>query len=88
MRRLMGASLKNWKTIRVNYSSKKLTTRLKNALLKDNSWKSFISCNLPSTGKMHGLDKTHKINNAVTVITSDCNTAVEKLSTFLEKILC
>ena len=36
---------------------------------------------------MYGLVKTHKANNPVRIITSGCNTAVENLSIFVEKIL-
>ena len=51
----------------------------------DNSWKSFVSCDSPSAGKMYGL--THKVDNPVRIITSGCNTAVENLSIFVEKVL-
>ena len=53
----------------------------------DNSWNSFISCDSPSACKMYGLIKTHKVENHVRLITSGCNTAVENLSIFVEKIL-
>ena len=53
----------------------------------DNSWKSFVSCDSPSAGKMYGLIKTHKVDNPVRIITSGCNTAVENLSIFVEKVL-
>ena len=53
----------------------------------DNSWKSFVSCDSPSAGKMYGLIKTHKFDNPVRIITSGCNTAVENLSIFVEKVL-
>ena len=36
---------------------------------------------------MYGLVKTHKANNPVRIITSGCNTAVENLSIFVEKVL-
>ena len=36
---------------------------------------------------MYGLAKTHKANNPVRIITSGCNTAVENLSIFVEKVL-
>ena len=54
----------------------------------DNSWKHFISCDLPIAGKMNGLVKTHKTNHLIRIITSGCNTAVENLSIFVEKVLC
>ena len=53
----------------------------------DNSWKDFISCDSPSAGKMYDLVKTHKVNNPVRIITSGCNTDVENLSIFVEKVL-
>ena len=52
----------------------------------DNSWKDFISCDSPSASKMYVLLKT-KANNPVRIITSGCNTTVENLSIFLEKVL-
>ena len=36
---------------------------------------------------MYGLVKTHKTNNPVRIITSGCNTAVDNLSIFVEKVL-
>ena len=36
---------------------------------------------------MYGMVKTHKANNPVCVITSGCNTVVEKLSILVEKTL-
>ena len=36
---------------------------------------------------MYGLIKTHKADNPVRIITSGCNTAVENLSIFVEKVL-
>ena len=36
---------------------------------------------------MYGMVKTHKADNPVRVITSGCNTVVEKLSIFVEKTL-
>ena len=36
---------------------------------------------------MYGLVKTHKANNPVRIITNGCNTAVENLSIFVEKVL-
>ena len=38
-------------------------------------------------GKMHGNVKNHKIDNPTRVITSDCNTAIENLSIFVENVL-
>ena len=37
--------------------------------------------------KMYVMVKTHKIENPVRVVTSDCNTAVENLFIIVEKIL-
>ena len=53
----------------------------------DNSWKSLISCDSTSVDKIYGLIKTHKVDNPVRIITSGCNTAVENLSIFVEKVL-
>ena len=36
---------------------------------------------------MYGLIKTHKFDNPVRIITSGCNTAVENLTIFVEKVL-
>ena len=36
---------------------------------------------------MYGLVKTHKVDNPVRVITSGCNTVVEKLSILVQKSL-
>ena len=36
---------------------------------------------------MYGLVQTHKNNYPVRIITSGCNTAVENLSIFIEKVL-
>ena len=38
-------------------------------------------------GKMYGKIKTHKTDNPIRVITSGCNTSVEHLSIFVEKVL-
>ena len=69
-----------------DYPSKLFQQKINNWIEKwyakkviDNSWKDFISCDSPSAGKMHGLVKTHKA--------SGCNTAVENLSIFVEKVL-
>ena len=40
------------------------------------------------THKANNPVKTHKANNPVRSITSGCNTAVENLSIFVEKVLC
>ena len=48
-------------------------------------WNKFITPNNPSAGKMYGMVKTHKNDNPVCAITSDCNTAVQKLSILVEK---
>ena len=36
---------------------------------------------------MYGLIKTHKNDNPARIITSGCNTAIETLSIFVEKVL-
>ena len=36
---------------------------------------------------MYGMMKTHKVDNLVSVITSVCNTVVEKLARLVEKTL-
>ena len=38
-------------------------------------------------GKMDGMVKSHKTDNPVQVIANGCNTVVENLSIFVEKIL-
>ena len=50
-------------------------------------WKKFIKPNNSSAGKMYGMVKTHKNDDPVRVITSGCNTAIEKLSILVEKTL-
>ena len=50
-------------------------------------WKKFITPNNSSAGKMYGMVKTHKNDNPARVITSGCNTAIEKLSILVEKTL-
>ena len=50
-------------------------------------WKEFIRPDKCNAGKMYGMVKTHKTDNPVRVITSGCNTAVEKLSILVEKTL-
>ena len=50
-------------------------------------WKKFITPNNSSAGKMYGMVKTHKNDNPARVITSGCNTAIEKLSILVEKSL-
>ena len=47
-------------------------------------WKKFITVKDSTPGKMYGNVKTHKIGNPTRVITSDCNTAIENLSIFVE----
>ena len=44
-------------------------------------------CDSNSAGKMYDLVQTHKNNYPVRIITSGCNTAVENLSIFIEKVL-
>ena len=48
----------------------------------------FTWCDSPSARKIYGLVNTHKANNPVRIIASDCNTAVENLSIFVGKFLC
>ena len=36
---------------------------------------------------MYRLEKTHKVNNSVRVITSSCNTAIKNLSIYIEHVL-
>ena len=50
-------------------------------------WKEFIRPDNCNAGKMYGMVKTHKADNPVRVITSGCNTVVEKLSILVEKTL-
>ena len=50
-------------------------------------WKKVITPNNPSAGKMYGTVRTHKNDNPVRVITSGCNTTVEKLFILVEKTL-
>ena len=52
-----------------------------------NEWKEFIRPDNFNAGKMYGMVKTHKADNPVRVITSGCNTVVEKLSILVEKTL-
>ena len=53
----------------------------------DDKWKSYIQIECSTSGKMYGLVKTHKNNNPARIITSGCNTAIEPLSIFVEKVL-
>ena len=53
----------------------------------DKKWTNYIKCNYCKPGTIYGLIKTHKENNPVRVITSWCDTAIEYLSTFVEKHL-
>ena len=53
----------------------------------DQKWKFYIQTECSTSGKMYGLIKTHKNNNPARIITSDCNTAIESLSIFVEKVL-
>ena len=43
-------------------------------------------CDSLSPSKMYSLVRTHKVNNLVRIITNGCNTAVENLSIFVEKV--
>ena len=53
----------------------------------DQKWKSYIQTECSISGKMYGLIKTHKNDNPARIITSACNTAIESLSIFVEKVL-
>ena len=53
----------------------------------DEKWKSYIQTEYSTSGRMYGLIKTHKNNNPARIIMSGCNTAVESLSIFVEKVL-
>ena len=50
-----------------------------------NEWKEFIRPDNCNAGKMYGVVKTHKADNPVRVVTSGCNTVIEKLSILVEK---
>ena len=50
-------------------------------------WKKFITSKNSGVKKMYGMVKTHKKDNPVHMISSGCNTAVEKLSILVEKTL-
>ena len=53
----------------------------------DEKCKSYIQTECSTSGKMYGMIKTHKNNNPARIITSGCNTAIESLSIFVEKVL-
>ena len=53
----------------------------------DEKCKSYIQTECSTSGKMYGMIKTHKNNNPARIITSGCNTAIESLSIFAEKVL-
>ena len=55
-------------------------------IVLDEKWKSYIQIECSTSGKMYGLIKTHKNDNPARIITSGCNTAVESLSIFVEKV--
>ena len=72
--------------------SAKFKQRVNNWLEKwsdkvNNEWKQFIKPDNCNAVKMYGMVKTHKTDNPVRLITSGCNTAVEKLSILVEKTL-
>ena len=74
--------------------SKKFGIEINNWVLKwhrknvlDDKWKSYITPHNSRPGKMYDNIKTHKADNPARVITSGCNTAVEYLSIFFEKVL-
>ena len=75
--------------------SKKFDIQINNWVLKwhnkkvlNDKWKSYITFHNSRPGKMYGNIKTHKTDNpARVIITSECNTPVEHLSFFAEKVL-
>ena len=50
------------------------------------SWHEFIVSNDAQPGKNSTLYKTHKDGNPIRLSTTGCNTAIENLSRFIEKI--
>ena len=50
-------------------------------------WANYIKSNYCKSGTMYGLIKTQKENNSIRVFTSECSTAIEYLSIFVEKYL-
>ena len=52
----------------------------------DKKWANYVKSNYCKPGTMYGLIKTHKQNNPVRVITNECGTAIEYLSTSLRNI--
>ena len=58
----------------------------KNKVL-DKSWSKFIKPSVVAPGKIYGLIETHKVDNAVRVITSGCGRVAENLSIYVEKYL-
>ena len=74
--------------------SKKFDIQINNWVLKwhnkkvlNDKWRSYITSRNSRPGKMYGNIKTHKTDNPARVITSGCNTPVEHLSIFVEKLL-
>ena len=74
--------------------SKKWDIQINNWVLKwhskkvlNDKWKSYITSYNSRPGKMYGNIKTHKTDNPSRVSTSGCNTPVEHLSIFVEKVL-
>ena len=74
--------------------SKMFGIQINNRVLKwhnkkvlNDKWKSYIISHNPRPGKMYGNIKTHKTDNPARVVTSGCNTPVEHLSVFVEKVL-
>ena len=71
-------------------ASPKFKEKLNNWLEKwsDNipdEWKEFIRPDNCNNGEMYSMVKTYKTDKPVRVITSDCNTVIEKLSISVEK---
>ena len=58
-----------------------------NKKVLNDKWKSYITSHNSRPGKMYGNMKIHKTDNPARVITSGCNTPVEYLSIFVEKVL-
>ena len=74
--------------------SKKFDIKINNWVLKwhnkkvlNDKWKSYITSHNSRPEKIYGNIKTHKTDNPARVITSGCNTPVEHLSIFVEKVL-
>ena len=74
--------------------SKEFDIKINNCVLKwhrkkvpNDKWKTYITPHNSRPGKMYGNIKSHKTDNPARVITSGCDTPVEHLSIFVEKVL-